>query len=586
VTARPSPGGRGERGAVLILTVFALAFIAAVAALAIDLAAVRNDRADNQVAVDSAAAAGILSHTEEGGIVACQTALEYLQTVMKVTVTGAGCSGFAERCTPTTASVSTTGTAGDLSITITHPVEDSDPLMQPGAIGAPTMAVSEADGDRCGRLGVSVTEVHRTFFGGMFGVDDLTSTVHAVALDGTDRSAARMVNLVLLDRHGCDVLTANNGSGGGGIQVGAVTDATGRVHPGRISVDSDAGLGCGPKGTIDVDGTNAVIRADGPPNCPTETGPAGSGQGCGVIETFAPGPPGCLMPACSSSGTITPAPIRMDRRVTRAPIDHRWNCKATYPISYDIDGCFDAGYMPPYVDQLIADIGATGLPSGFQSYTVAGRPCSLGASDVVVIPPGNWLVDCQLNVNGSLTFVGGNVVFDDDVSIQSDGSLTINNANTETYNWTEKTDLDHTESSADAAYAYFRAGELSKTGQATITLRSTVVYLAPGSNIDISGGSGALDWTAPSEGPFDGLAMWSDSAVTNDFGGQTSLSMEGVFFGPLATLRYTGNGAQIQVGAQYVVNRLHVSGQGKLKILPDGARAIPFPLPRPTVLIR
>ncbi len=588
MTARPRPGHarQDERGAVLILTVLALLFIVAAAAVAIDLAAVRNDRADNQVAADSAVTAGILAYTEDGGQVACQTALDYLVSNTGYTMTGADCSSFPERCKTTTPSATTTGVVGALTITITHPVDDSDPLMRPGAIGAPDLGVTAADGDRCGRLGVSITEVHQTFFGGVIDVDQLTSVVHAVALDGTDRSPARMANLIVLERHDCNALAASNGSGDGGIILGAVTDASGQVHPGRVSVDSDAGSGCGPEGTIDVNGTNGLIRADGPPGCPNEVGPPGSGQGCGIIETFAPGPPGCLMPACSNTGVIQPAPVQMDRRITRAALDHRWNCKASYPPAYDIDGCLDTSVTPPYIDQLTAAVGPGGTPPGFNGYTAAGHPCSLGASDIVTVPPGNWVVDCKLKINGSLTFAGGNVVFNKEVAVQSDGSLTVNNANPDVYSWTEGTNLDHTESSSDAAYAYFRAEQLKKNGQGSITFRSTMVYLAPGVDLEISGGSGVLDWSAPTEGPFRDLALWSDSDQTNDLGGQTNMVMEGIFFAPLATLRFTGNSIQQQVAAQYVVNKLHVSGQGALVIAPDADRGVAFPLPWPTVLIR
>jgi hypothetical protein len=571
----------------MILTVFAFLFVVAMAAVAIDLASVRNDRADNQVAADHAAAAGIVAHTDDGGIVGCQRALTYLQANLAYTMTGADCSSFPDRCFPSTTSVSTTGVAGDLSITITHPVDDNDPLMQPAAIGAANLPITDADGDRCSRIGVAVTEIHRNYFGGFLGIGQLTSTVHTVALDGTDSSAARSANLVLLERHECDVLTASNGAGDGGIRVRAVVEPSGEIQPGRIAVDSDGTVNCNSKGTIDVDGTNALIQADGPPYCASEVGVAGSGDGCGILETYAPGPPGCVMPACNSSGIINPAPNQMEFRVTRAPVDHRWNCKASYPVAYDIDGCYLAGYDPPYIDQLVAAIGSSGIPSGFTSYTAAGHDCNLSASEVETVPFGNWVVDCNLKINGQLTFRGGNVVFDDDVSLQSDGSLAINDINHGTYGtWSEGDALDHTISSEDAAFLYIRDGEFSKAGQATVLLNSTMVYLAPTTNLKLAGGSGVLEWTSPTEGPFTDLAMWSDSDVTNIFGGQSTLFMEGVFFAPLAVLDYTGNGNQQQVAAQYVVEKLHVSGQGRLEIIPDVSRGVIFPRDWPTVLIR
>lgn len=576
---------RHEAGSVIVLFALSLSFVVLIAAVAIDLAMVRNDRADNQVAVDTAATAGVVALTENGGIAGCEQAFDYFESATGHTLSGANCSAFPARCWPSTTPASTTGTIGNLAITIVHPVEDSDPLMGPGAIGAPNLGIHEMDGDRCRRLGVSMTETHDTFFGGIVGIGQLTSLVHAVALDGTDRSVNRMANLVVLERHDCDALASSNGTGSGGIRVGAITDPSGTLHPGRIAVDSDGtGSSCVSKGTINVDGSNAVVQADGPPGCAGALDAFGSG--CGVIETFAPGPPGCVMPACSSTGAVNPPPAQADRRVTRAAVDHRWNCKSTYPAGYDIEGCFNAGFVPPYIDQLTTAITGAGIPSGYRSYTAAGHPCNVPPASVVTIPTDNWVVDCGLNVNGRLTFLGGNIVFNQDVSIQSSGRLDINQANTGTYTWIDRSNLDATKSSSDAAFIYLRAGQIKKTGQASIYMNSTLVYLAAGSKLDISGGSGALVWTSPNTGPFENLALWSDSTLTNKLGGQTNLTMTGVFFAPLATLSYTGNGNQIQIGAQYIVRKLSVGGQGQLILAPTSANAVAFPRPWPTVLIR
>lgn len=555
------------------------------AAIAIDLGMLRNDRSDNQAAVDSAATAGILAYTEDGGVVACRHALGYLESVLGRAASGIDCLAFPERCLPYTASVEETGTSGAFTVAIVHPVDDGDPLMVPGAIGADPVPLTAADGDRCERLAVSVTEVHETFFGGIIGVDELATRVHAVALDGTDRSPGRMVSVAVLERHGCESLTAT-GSGSAGIRVGAIDDGNGRSYPGWLAVDSDGAAHCGPKGVVDVSGANAWIRVDGPPGCPGEVGPVGSGQGCGRLEIVAAGTPGCALPACSSGGQLWPSPTQLDRPVTRAPGDHRWNCKAAYPAAYDIEGCFLAGFRPPYVDQLIAAVGPAGIPAGFSSYTSAGFPCTVDNATVVTVPPGNWVVDCALRVGGQLTFIAGNVVFDDDVTVGSNGELRINHANGNVYTWVAETNLIPDQSSSDAAWVYFRAGDLGKNGGGTIDFRSSMVYLAPGSELDVSGGTGAVGWTAPRVGPFADLALWSDSGADIRLGGQASLQMEGVFFAPLSSLSYIGNGSQTQTEGQYFVGELHVVGQGRLDIIPDSRRAVAVPLPHPSILIR
>ena len=60
--------------------------------------------------------------------------------------------------------------------------------------------------------------------------------------------------------------------------------------------------------------------------------------------------------------------------------------------------------------------------------------------------------------------------------------------------------------------------------------------------------------------------MWSESAAPHAMGGQTALTLDGVFFMPNAPFTFAGQGAQYQTTAQFVSRTLTASGQGTLKI--------------------
>lgn len=130
-------------------------------------------------------------------------------------------------------------------------------------------------------------------------------------------------------------------------------------------------------------------------------------------------------------------------------------------------------------------------------------------------------------------------------------------------------------------------GTLTKGGGANLTFRYTSVYMAKGTRVALSGnGSGQLTWIAPDNGPFDDLALWSDSSLIQDWAGNAALTMEGVFFTPLATGQYTGNGGLAQVNAQWVADKLWLGGNGTLVIRPQYGRAVQPPSIPGTMLVR
>ncbi|HVR78246.1 MAG TPA: Tad domain-containing protein, partial [Acidimicrobiia bacterium] len=292
----------------MMLVAVSLFLLMGSAAIAVDLAAMRLDRSADQKVTDSAASAGALAVYDGTGQDGCEAALAY--AAINAQEIGAldpsGCATrFSADCTP---GEFYTVPSGRFTVTVTYPVADSDPLMTSSALGASAQTPVAEDGDPCERIGVQMSAVHEGLFARMLGFQQGTTTVHSVARAFLPPPDGPPINLLLLDRFGCGVMKAS-GSSNAGIIVDEIVDpATGEVFPGEGAVDSDASVtgGCPTDtGTIDIDGSNASIRADGPPNCgnPLED-PPGSGQGCGFLKTLAPGATGagCNWPACTGGG--------------------------------------------------------------------------------------------------------------------------------------------------------------------------------------------------------------------------------------------------------------------------------------------
>jgi Flp pilus assembly protein TadG len=614
--------GTGERGMTIVVIGVSLMMLMTVTAFVVDLSFLRNDRRADQKIADAAATAGALELSTSHGRDACTTALRYLEanTPDVTSFTGADCSGFVQFCDPSTVAVSTTGAAGPYRIQIVHPVPDSHPLMQrASAIGAPAAAVTAADGSRCDRVGVSIRYVRAPAFASVLGGGNQSTGVHAVAKAKSLVGGDRPINLLILERTDCSAVVVD---GQPLLIVGAITGRDGKLMPGILAVDSDGtGTNCPnltDNGTLHAQGTSALARADGPLYCPAEL-VAGTGQGCGVIELYAPGVPGpasplyCeggfYKPACTSTATIRPHPVRMAARRTREPVDHHFNCNSGYGSKpwygdHPIGACPGAGSTTDYVDELLSFAGGSSTPTGFSVYgDEATEPCTVDGQKSIVVPEGNVRVICApFQVKRPVTFTGGNVIFDGDVFVTSSGDLRIhacgqqgvnNCAAPDKLTWTPPVrddkgnitvagdDFDETTYSDDAAWVVLRDGAgLHKDAGSQIRLFDTSVFiprtadLGTGQAMAMAGGNGALVWHAPREGPFDVLAMWSDAPSQHDLGGQATLEMEGVYFAPVARLTFRGTGGQDQVAAQLITERLTVSGGGTLKVVPDINRSL------------
>src|SRR5204863_3004435 len=168
---------------------------------------------------------------------------------------------------------------------------------------------------------------------------------------------------------------------------------------------------------------------------------------------------------------------------------------------------------------------------------------------------GNTWVDCNLSVgNGSTVIFNGNVVFDGSVSMTGGGTLSFNTGNASSSLpsacQTAITTTCLASSSQNAAWAYFRNGDLSVTG-GSLTFHNTLVYQKGGSIKD-SGGAAPV-WSPPAEGPFAALSLWSEAHTAYTITGGGGLDLRGVFFTPEAdAFVISGGGGVNQQHAQVI----------------------------------
>jgi hypothetical protein len=599
-----------EEGAYAAVFVLVLAALIAAGALAVDMGTLYFARHSTKAVADMASTAGGLGlEPTTGGtpLKACQDAWEYaIANLPDAPAASSPCNAFASppACGPSTAPITATGTSGPYTISITWPVPDSDARMDSRL--TPTI-----DGDQCQRVGVVIQRDNDLLLAGFGdGPDRMTVGNGSVARAQASQTQGDLVALVVLDRTGCQVLESDGGGSGppGGVIVEAaeIEDDQGNPVsvPGAITVDSD-GRTCGANryAIQPSNSTNTRMIAEG-----TLDGVKGVILSHALFGDFpekSHNPNRCSddysMP--TSSRPLQPCPVGGDR-VTRAPIDHRYNCKATYPgVTPPIAGCSQAAVNSggDYIDQLLdafEGFSAENIPTSgafisgdFKVYPdeyegeTPTDPCRFNSATSVDLGTGNWFIDCPNEANGqqpgfrmsnigaSFTAGPGEIVFAGGVSLGG-GEFAVGS--------TEESSIVYIRS-----YSSNRPGNLESSQGSRVSLQNTFVFIQDG-GIDLQAGSSgdALYWIAPDDEdfPFDDLVLWSESVVVHRIGAGAVLDLEGTFFMPNAQFRYTGSGSQEQARAQFVAWRLYFGGQGSLVMTPHPDRSTMIPIQGVTLI--
>lgn len=575
-----------DRGASLVIIAISMVLLLGIAAVAVDLAGLRVDMRNDRLATDAGATAGAVAIEPFSGSqadVACSTAFAYvLLNLEDEGVAGApnpACSTFSACTSPNTARTSTVS-APPYTITVIHPVPDDHPLVTGQDLNP------DFDGVSCQRLGVTIERERDYTFAAVLGFDTGTTQVSSVARVRPDVGEGDIVPLVLLEPYGCDALTAD---GQGKVTVKHFEDS-----PGLIVLDSDgSGADCGASAPytmeVQANGDKRWIRALPVP---------GAGGAQSAIMSYAlSGQPGAdpsraynpadlITPIDTTYPLLTgppesyyqlyPRPIFRSQRVTRSPIDHRYNCKTSYPsyLGVFITPC--QGATATHIDDMniLYDKSPGTVPTGaFQRWTVdtTDTDCNVGSGESIVVTGDVW-IDCspRLVINGGSVQITGNIVIDGDLDLRSNGVFVSNPANAGDY------------------WIYFRQGaDILKGAQSSITFNRTFVLLREGL-IDLVGGTGGLVWTAPTDQTyrFEDLALWSESATQHELGGQSGNVLTGTFFTPYANpFILKGQAGQLQTSAQFVTRRLVVTGFTEVSMEPDPETSTKIPV-RGVALIR
>ncbi len=580
-----------DDGAVMLLVAITMTVFIVLLALVIDIGMLRVDRRTDRLAADASASAGVADLDPFVGgdaAAACSATWNYLLLNLPAdgfTAVPPNCLAFSGVCNPSAAR-SVTASIGPYDFDIVQPVPDGHSFMAGQALNP------DVDGGACQRLGVGIVRERDFSFASLIGMSSSETEVSAVARIGVGLGAGELVPLLLLEPIACDAIYT---SGQGRITISYFGET-----PGIIIVDSDASKTSQPNScsnfwSIDSKGNQkGWIRAIPVP---------GQGISSVILSYALSGAPGANPAAAYDPSDLTdqlyypddisdplepavsyfrmfPRPFPTSRRITRAPIDWRYNCKTGYP-EYDLDtpgsggvpvaDCPEAATRLPHIDILRAQFGGAASigipPAGYAQWTTT-HDCSYQPADPDVIATGDWWIDCPggLTIKNNVTFSGGSIIADGPIEVGG-GSLTINAG-----------------APADEI-VYLRSGRLYKVAQAALSMEQTFVYLADGW-IDFGGGDGALTWTAPiggttnvAAGRFEDLALWSESRLVHKLGGQAGNQLEGTLFTPNADpFVLTGQSGQFQTAAQFLTRRLEVKGQGEVAMHPDPDRITLIPV--------
>jgi hypothetical protein len=614
-----------DAGAYAILYGVLILAMCGMAAIVVDLGALRQNRRQTRLASDAAVIAGARNLNLQGAKSnpqqACTDAWGYLATNLgfKVASVNTGCTVFptsyTDPCSYTSPVAYSPVTVGDYTITITWPVPDKSDLMKKPNVqpAAPVQEIDpNVDGkatEICTRIGVSVAQVSHPAFAGVFGVGDNTTITSSVGRSTLKPGGSGPIAaLNVLEPKNCDAIVT---SGQGYIHVKATTDSAGVLRAGIISIDSSghetSGNRC-PSGNptvLDVakDKSGAYVFADGLTNLD------GKGQilmyalnpGVGNPgDAYTPNVPLLLQPVPTALAAPTgDKPVRDVYGTYATTLKTRFTA-SPLPLPY-------AASPAPYSTLPFVSLPCPALTCG---PVLSKFACTIGQNLSVLLPAANYYLNCPgnpgLKVMGTLVFQGGNIVAAG--GVDATGCLAINvpmlTATCPTLN-AGKTEV--ATPSPTESILFLKTGDLTKGSQGSLFLERTFTYLnASGNtgNIGITGGSkvgeGILLWTDPhptsgcidacADARFGKLVLWTESVTSGNnnkqsLGGQSDLVLRGVMFMPKSEFDYKGGTSANQTNAQFWANNISVSGTSGLTMAPSPDDSVPSPL-LGTALIR
>ena len=534
---------RGEEGAYLVLyALLAVAFFT-MAAVVLDIAALRQGRRADRTAADLAVTAGVteLEVNDPSSFAgACEAAWGYVLANRTesggATPSAPDCNGVFPSASPCDGSTArtATGSVGPITVEITHPVPDASPLMlaeaQSGDIAQAIVPAS--DGTACERLGVRVVRSRVFLFGQIAGVLGGSTDVHSVGRALTATSTTEVPAVVAVEPTGCPTLFTD--AGGGTLELGSGTQA------GVAIVDSSAST-CGAAFAIDG-GSAPGIQALAAGATPPEIRSFALSQ-----STFAR-----AYDPTDLGSRLSPTPTPALTRTGRALVDDRYHCPT-------------CGVGRDPIGQLETARSAAGPPAGSAADTTA---CAVpNGSSVVLSGNAHVYLDCDdVVVDGDLTILADSVTLKGNLAVNVNACFAVNDATC------------GGASAAGPADVYVR-GRVVKDVKGKLALPNTFLYtggtLDIGVDPDTTVGNSSLFWTAPTTGPFEDLLLWTESPGPLVIGEQRAVTLVGTLVAPNAalTLNARNNAGGVTSQMQVVARTVGLSGNGVFRLQPAAGRA-------------
>jgi len=118
-------------------------------------------------------------------------------------------------------------------------------------------------------------------------------------------------------------------------------------------------------------------------------------------------------------------------------------------------------------------------------------------------------------------------------------------------------------------------GGLSTKGNSTLTGSGVTLYVTGGGSINANS---TISISAPSTGPYAGLAVWfgDNSAVTWD--GANSSSFKGAIYAPTANVTYGGNAGSVSTCTRLIAGALSLHGTSTISFNDTGCPAVAGPV--------
>jgi Flp pilus assembly protein TadG len=606
---RPARAG-DDSGVYAILYAALVLVLLGTASVVIDLAMLREARADTRSAADAAvlAAAAQLdaitpanSNPQQG----CKAAWQYLRQGLSSLPDGSSTCGTL----PTDGTICATPRVARYdnstwTVRITWPVPNTlsgqpnpllaDPDTVPANPGQAVYTLVDGPADGCSRIALEVFKKNSLGFAGIFGTGGVSTRAASVgrtvkAGDFSEDVAA----LNLLERTNCEALTT---SGQGSITVNGFG-----ARAGIIAIESSGTGGnplCGGSGAVIHPNANSLnwIHANG----------ADGTVGGGLIEAYAMNSPPTGNPTkvITNSAEVSPQPVLLPSRSGTLPVTRIFDCTTGV--------CADGG--GPYITALKAAFGSassvpTTVPATLGAWRTLPGPdvpsfaCNGGASaPAVTVPVGNWYINCPNNGGGPnggfqvqtlVIFKGGRIVTAGNVAVGTSGCLVINVDTSSCPTVTPGTPttpatLSQAPNGAATLLYVGGTGTLSTGSQASLIMPQTFTFINDGST-NLSGGSGsALFMTTPlaagtplvstacastdlacSYGIFHKLVLWSEGTADHTIGGQSAMGLRGVLYTPKAHSNLAGQATSAQQEAQFWTKTLDVGGQSELVMAAD-----------------